>query len=102
MVAEECDRAGEIITEYSIKVSKYLQPTVTRGLALYDQPEPHIYFHRPLHVLLGEAFGAGFVLDGLEEPAFPNDYPHNQYSLTWGSNFSQIPPVLIARMRSQT
>jgi hypothetical protein len=32
------------------------------------QPEPHTYFHRPLHELLAPAFDNGFVLDGLLEP----------------------------------
>ena len=34
-----------------------------------DEPEPHWYFHRPLHELFGAFFQAGFVLDALEEPA---------------------------------
>lgn len=99
MVAEETESNGEIVTKYSVKVSGYLQPSVTRGIAIRHQTKPHLYFHRPLHVLLGAAFRAGFVLDGLEEPAFPSDHPHNNYPLSWGANFSQIPPVLLARLR---
>ncbi|MEE8390265.1 MAG: hypothetical protein V3S14_05630 [Anaerolineae bacterium] len=44
-------------------------------------------------------FDAGFVLDGLEERAFPPDHPSDRSPLTWGANFSEIPPVLVARMR---
>lgn len=102
MAAEQTDRDGEIVTEYSVKVSSYLQPSVMQGLALRHQPKPHLYFHRPLHVLLGAAFRAGFVLDGLEEPAFPADYPSENHPLSWGPNFSQIPPVLVARLRLAT
>ncbi|MFB2836898.1 class I SAM-dependent methyltransferase [Floridanema evergladense] len=98
MVAEETESDGEIKTDYSIKVSKYLQPTITYGLALRNQPKPHLYFHRPIHLLLGEAFRVGFVLNGLEEPAFPANYP-NDYLLVWGSNFSEIPPVLVVRLK---
>lgn len=98
MVAEETESNGEIQTSCSIKVPKYLQPTITYGLALRNQPKPHPYFHRPLHLLLGEAFQAGFVLDGLEEPAFPSDYPDN-YLLSWGGNYSEIPPVLVGRLK---
>jgi hypothetical protein len=39
------------------------------------------------------------VLDALEEPAFPPDHPSGQNSLSWGGNLSEIPPVLIARLR---
>ena len=41
-----------------------------RGEGIVGQPEPHIYFHRPLNELLGVCFQAGFVMDGIEEPAF--------------------------------
>jgi len=33
--------------------------------------EPQLYFHRPLQTLFGAAFDAGFVLDALVEPGFP-------------------------------
>ncbi|XWK86015.1 MAG: methyltransferase domain-containing protein [Phormidium sp.] len=98
MVAEETESNGEIETRCSIKVGKYLQPTVTYGLALRNQQKPHLYFHRPINLLLGEAFPVGFVLDGLEEPAFPSDHQNN-YLLSWGSNFSEIPPVLVVRLK---
>jgi len=39
------------------------------------------------------------VLDGLEERAFPPDHPSTRDYLSWGANFSEIPPVLVARMR---
>ena len=39
------------------------------------------------------------VLDGLEERAFPPDHPSTKDYLAWGANFSEIPPVLVARMR---
>lgn len=99
MVAELEDRDGELVTEYSLKLSRYLQPSVARGLALREQQKPHLYFHRPLHVLLRAAFDAGFVLDALEEPSFPENYPPDKFPLSWGRNFSQIPPVLVARLR---
>jgi 2-polyprenyl-3-methyl-5-hydroxy-6-metoxy-1,4-benzoquinol methylase len=98
VVAEETESNGELETCCSIKVTKYLQPTVTYGLALRNQPKPHLYFHRPIHLLLGEAFRVGFVLNGLEEPAFPAHYL-NDYLLSWGGNFSEIPPVLVVRLK---
>ncbi len=98
MAAEVKDCEGQLVSEYSVKVSGYLQPSTTKGLALENQPKPHLYFHRPLHILLSAAFRAGFVLDGLEEPAFPSSHSFNTRFYSW-SNFTQIPPALVARLR---
>ena len=98
-VAEMEDREGEIVTVYSVKVFGYITPTVARGAAIFGQPKPQLLFHRPLQVLLGAAFQAGFVLDALEESAFPPEHPHGSSQLSWGGNFSEIPPVLVARLR---
>jgi 2-polyprenyl-3-methyl-5-hydroxy-6-metoxy-1,4-benzoquinol methylase len=98
-MAEMEDREGEIVTVYSVKVSGYMTPTVARGAAIAGQPKPQLYFHRPLQVLLGAGFKAGFVLDALEERSFPADHPHTRSPLAWGGNFCEIPPVLVARMR---
>lgn len=98
-VAEMEDREGEIVTVYGIKVRGYMTPTVARGAAIAGQPRPQLYFHRPLHVLLGAALEAGFVLDGLEERAFPPDHAPSRNPLGWSGRFSEIPPVLVARAR---
>ncbi len=98
-MAEREDRGGEMITTHSLKVSGYMTPSVQRGLAVPGQPEPHVYFHRPLGDLLSVAFRHGFVLDALEERAFPAGQPHKGNPLSWGSSFSEFPPVLIARLR---
>ena len=89
----------EIVTVYGIKVRGYMTPTVARGAAIAGQPRPQLYFHRPLHVLLGAALEAGFVVDGLEERAFPPDHPVGRNPLAWSGKFSEIPPVLVARVR---
>jgi 2-polyprenyl-3-methyl-5-hydroxy-6-metoxy-1,4-benzoquinol methylase len=98
-MAEHQDVDAQLVTTYSVKVYQYINPVVTRGLAMRDQPKPHLYFHRPLQTLFGMAFDAGFVLDGLREPTFPPDHPPGKHALSWGPNFSEIPPVLVARMR---
>ncbi len=99
-VAELEDRDGEIVTSYAIKVSSYMTPLVSHGAAIPGQPRPQLYFHRPLQVLLEAGFEAGFVLDGLEERAFPPDHPTSRNPLSWGGNFSEIPPVLVLRLRT--
>lgn len=98
-VGEQEDREGVIGTIYSIKVFGYMTSTVARAAAMPDQPQPQLLFHRPLQDLLAPGFEAGFVLDALEERAFPPDHPPGRNPLSWGSNFSEIPPVLVARMR---
>lgn len=96
-VAEMQDHDGELVTVYSVKVSHYMTPTHDRTVALAGQPKPQFIFHRPLHVLLGTIFEAGFVLTALEERAFPADHPVSRRKLGWDGRFSEIPPVLIAR-----
>jgi len=98
-VAEREDLAGELVTRYSVKVFGYMTPTVSHSAAMTGQPTPHLLFHRPLQVLLGAAFDSGFVLDGLEERSFPPDHPGGSDLLSWGGNFGEIPPVLVARLR---
>lgn len=98
-VMEEFDD-GEIKTIYSVKVSRYMTPYYGKGLALRGQPKPQMYFERPLQYYLNLGFQNGFVVDGFEERAFPPDHPQTA-PLGWGGNFSEIPPVLIARLRKQ-
>ena len=98
LAAELIEEENKIYTEYFIKVKAYLKPSKKRGLALANQPQPHIYFHRPLHILLNTAFKAGFVLDGLEEPAFPPELAAQNNGINW-RRFSEIPPVIVARLQ---
>jgi len=97
-VAEEIDHEGEIKTLYSVKISRYITPYQAKGLALRNQPKPQMYFERPLQYYFNLGFQNGFVLDGFAERAFPPEHPQT-FPLGWGGNFSEIPPVLIARLR---
>ena len=98
-VGELEDQGGQVIITYSIKVSRYMTPTLARGAAIPGQSHPQVYFHRPLETLLGAAFAQGLVLDGLQERAFAPDHPPGSTALSWGGSFSEIPPVLVARLR---
>jgi SAM-dependent methyltransferase len=95
-VAEMDDEAGVVETVRSVKIARYLQVPPVKGMGAPGEPAPHTLYHRPLHVLLGEAFAAGFVLDGLEEPAFSRDDAGDTL-LGWYA-LPQIPPVLAGRM----
>ena len=96
-VVEEEDRAGELITVYSVKVSEYIRPSTKKGLGIIGQPAPHYYFDRPISVLFNTCFRAGFVMDDMEEPAF-EPMADARRTFSW-SNYSEIPTVLVARMR---
>jgi len=97
LVAEEgTNDAGELVTSYGIAVSAYIRPRSVKGVAMRGQPAAQYYFDRPISVLFNMCFGAGFVLDGLEEPTFP--VAAGSGRPTW-SNITQIPPALVARMR---
>jgi 2-polyprenyl-3-methyl-5-hydroxy-6-metoxy-1,4-benzoquinol methylase len=97
MVAETEDREGDFRTVFSVKVREYLHQEARRGIGIVGQPEPHLYFDRPLSELFASGFRAGFVLDGLREPALAGELEPARLA-SW-SNYSQIPPVLVARMR---
>jgi 2-polyprenyl-3-methyl-5-hydroxy-6-metoxy-1,4-benzoquinol methylase len=97
LAAEQEDRAGELVTVYSVKACKYVRPSKTKGVGIPGQPVAQNYFHRPLSVLFDTCFRVGFVLDGLEEPVFERDGESGR-PFDW-ANFKEIPPVLVARMR---
>ena len=98
-VAEMEELDGEFVTRYAVKIRAYMTPSMTPGIAIHGQSQQHLYFHRPLQELFGACFKEGFVLDGFEECAFPSDYHGGTTPLSWSGNFSEIPPVLVARMR---
>jgi 2-polyprenyl-3-methyl-5-hydroxy-6-metoxy-1,4-benzoquinol methylase len=97
-IVEEIDNNGEMQITYSVKVSRYMTTYSARGLALRNQPVPQIYFERPLQYYLNLGFQNGFFLDGFEERAFPPETPQVT-PLGWGGKFSEIPAVIVARMR---
>jgi 2-polyprenyl-3-methyl-5-hydroxy-6-metoxy-1,4-benzoquinol methylase len=94
---EGTSEAGELVVSGGVKVVRYLEPEARRGVAKPGQPHPQYYFHRPISLLLNLGFEAGFVLDGIEEPAFgPEDVGSREFSWV---RFKGIPPVLVARLR---
>ena len=97
--AEAQDTEDGVLTTHYIKILHYLTPSSVRGLALRDQPAPQFYFERSLQDLLAPCFAAGFVLDALEERAFPPEDVDEGRPLAKGGNFSEFPQVLVARLR---
>jgi SAM-dependent methyltransferase len=99
-IGEQEDRGGEIVERFALKVYSYLTEETMRAAAMRGQPRPQLLFHRPLQALLGPVFEAGFVIDALEERAFPPDHPQGGHPLSWGGHFSEIPPVMVVRVRN--
>jgi 2-polyprenyl-3-methyl-5-hydroxy-6-metoxy-1,4-benzoquinol methylase len=86
---------GDEVATHAVKVTNCLRTPPGMGTGMLGEPEHHWYFHRPLHALFDIFFQAGFVLDGLEEPAFRTRHKGERV-LSW-SNIPEIAPVLVAR-----
>ena len=98
---EDATINGEVVTTYSIKVTRYLHTGPQKAVAMLGQPASHYYFDRPLHVLFNACFRAGLVVDGLEEPAFnhPQDGSKmGHMAISW-VNYKEVPPELVVRLR---
>jgi len=96
LLVERDDYQGEGGVTFSVRVTQYRGLAPQKGIGIVGQPQPHYYFHRPLHMLLGACFTAGMMLDGLEEPAFTTSSA--TIAPRW-DNCMEIPPVLAARLR---
>ena len=97
-VHEKEDRDGVVSEGYALRIRHYLDMPPVRGSGAPNEPTPHFYYHRPLSQLLGTAFDAGFVLDGMLEPAFSDEDARDSDELSW-TRFRQFPPALAARLR---
>jgi SAM-dependent methyltransferase len=96
-IAEMADRDGTLHSDYGLKIFDYLTPKHEVAVGHADEPNPHHSYHRPLSQLLGEAFAAGLVMDGIEEPSFPVSETAGK-RLSW-LMMPDIPPVLTCRFR---
>ncbi|KAH8199458.1 hypothetical protein TruAng_006396 [Truncatella angustata] len=79
-------------------IRDYLHIPPYRGVALYGQPAPQVYFHRPMHELFGIFFRAGLVMDQFEEPAFTEENEVKE-RIESHANFTQLPAILSFRLR---
>ena len=80
---------------FSVQVSQHRSLTRLKGIGIAGQPQPHHYFHHPIHPV-GGSFGTGMMLDGLEELAFTT--ASAKFAPQW-DDYGEIPPVLAARLR---
>lgn len=98
-VVEQEDIEGTISVRGALKIVKYITPGSYQGLGIIGQPMPQYYFHRPLNILFNTCFDAGFLLDRVEEPVFTQGDSSESINLFDWASFTEIPPVLIARLR---
>ena len=89
---------GDLTVRRGVRVWEYMTPSTKPAIVWEGQARPHLLFHRPLQELVAPAFDAGFVLDGLEEQAFPPDDERRTRRPSCAS-VPEIPPVLVARLR---
>jgi hypothetical protein len=90
------EQAGRHVIRSGVKVSSYLSPFARKTEGIIGQPEPQWFFHRPINTLFRFGFEAGFVVDGTEEPHFPEDKP--KAGVRW-HDMPDIPPVMVVRMK---
>lgn len=101
-VAGESEESGEIVETAGIEIRRYLTPVTVKGISMLGQPEPQLYFERPLRLLLGAFLMSGLVLDAFEEPSFGhNASGEGEKWYSW-RNLPEIPPVLIVRFRNSS
>ena len=96
-VQEKEDRDGIVSDHSAVKLRAYLDMPPVKGGGAPGEPVPHYYYHRTFSELLGAAFAAGFVLDGIVEPSFRAEDAERSERLTW-QKLPQIPPVLGGRL----
>lgn len=73
--------------EDSITIKGYDLNTISKGVALDEQPVEQYYFHRPINEYSKIAKKYGFVIDSIEEPTLKN---HKVYD--------KIPPIMIFKL----
>ena len=96
-IVEQDDRDGRLNIRHATKIFHYIDPLHYKGASVVNSPTAQNYFHRPLYLLFASAFAAGFVIDGLEEPTFDRPTPSAR-AMSW-SQFRQLPPLLVVRLR---
>jgi 2-polyprenyl-3-methyl-5-hydroxy-6-metoxy-1,4-benzoquinol methylase len=90
------EQPGRHVIRSGVKVSSYLSPFARKTEGIIGQPEPQWCFHRSINTLFRFGFEAGFVVDGTEEPHFPEHEP--RAGVRW-QDMPDIPPVMVVRMR---
>jgi 2-polyprenyl-3-methyl-5-hydroxy-6-metoxy-1,4-benzoquinol methylase len=84
---------------FGVEIRKYLTHEAGRSVGIINQPEPHYFFHRPLSAVFAACFSGGFVIDGLEEPAYPPSAGSSGKNVFSWVKRPEIPPAIVIRAR---
>jgi SAM-dependent methyltransferase len=84
---------------FGVEIRRYLSQGPSLSVGIINQPRPHYFFHRPLSAILSACFSAGWVVDGLEEPAYPTGPAGRKNAFSWQRR-PEIPPAMVLRVRS--
>lgn len=95
--ATQDDGEGEPVQTFGCLVMRYLSNWEHDSRGLLEQPLPHRIYHRSISTILASCFRVGFVVDGMEEPAFPPD-TRLRSPFSWARR-PEIPPVMAIRLR---
>jgi 2-polyprenyl-3-methyl-5-hydroxy-6-metoxy-1,4-benzoquinol methylase len=82
---------------YGVEIRKYLSQEPGLSVGIINQPQPHYFFHRPLSAIFAACFEAGFVVDRLEEPAYPPRTTAAKNPFSWAKR-PEIPPAIVVRV----
>lgn len=101
--SNEADMTGRLVQGegeprqiFSVEIFRYAQDWPHRSRGLLNQPQPHWMYHRSLSSLLGACFNAGFAMDAMEEPLFPEDL-RTRSPFSWARR-PDIPPAIVVRL----
>ena len=91
------EEAGRHVVRTGVKVSSYLSPFARKTEGIIGQPEAQWFFHRSISALFQAGFDAGFVVDGIAEPGFPEQGVPRP-GVRW-HDMPDVPPVMVVRMK---
>jgi SAM-dependent methyltransferase len=100
VTAELINEDGQLRQEFGMKISNYRDERPFLSYGILNQPEPHFNYHRTIGTLVETAVSAGFVVDAVVEPAFPDDKGAKS-AFSWAKR-PKIPPALVMRVRPKS
>ena len=86
---------------FGVEIRRYLTQEAGRSVGIINQPEPHYFFHRPLSAIFAACFSGGFVIDGVDEPAYPPAAGGSGKNVFSWARRPEIPPAIVIRARTK-
>ncbi len=90
--------ANGVQERFGVWVPEYLKSRSYTGIGIVGQPRPHIYFHRPINLLLRLFLDQGFRLSAFEEPRFSDAAISSAKSPLSSEFWRYFPLILVVRL----